>query len=84
MDSLIEVISAAGLLWRLLRTGPNASVAEQGRAERRALYIVSATFGLLALYVGVESVRALINHGGAEPSTLGLILSIVSLIVMPL
>jgi divalent metal cation (Fe/Co/Zn/Cd) transporter len=51
VDSLIEVISAVALLWWLLQTGPNAASEEHGHAERRALYLVSATFFLLAVYV---------------------------------
>jgi hypothetical protein len=44
IDSGIEVISALGLLWRLRTAGPDASVAEESGAERRALYVVAATF----------------------------------------
>jgi hypothetical protein len=47
VDSSIEVISALGLLWRLRKAGPEATVAEESGAERRALYIVAATFFLL-------------------------------------
>jgi hypothetical protein len=35
--TLDEVISAVGLLWRLRKAGPDASVAEESAAERRAL-----------------------------------------------
>jgi hypothetical protein len=35
VDSGIEVISAVALLWRLYRTGPNASAEEHGDAERK-------------------------------------------------
>jgi len=44
VDSGIEVISAVGLWWRLRTAGPDAMVAEESAAERRALYIVAATF----------------------------------------
>jgi hypothetical protein len=47
-DSFIEVISAVALLWRLRKAGSHASAEERGAAERRALYIVAATFFLLA------------------------------------
>lgn len=46
--SSIEVISAVVLLWRLYKAGPHASAEEHSRAERRALYLVSATFFLLS------------------------------------
>jgi len=82
-DSFIEVISAVALLWRFRKAGPNASAEERGDAERRALYLVAATFFLLAAYIGYEAVGALLSREGPEDSTVGLVLSVVSLLVMP-
>ncbi len=82
-DSSIEVISAMGLLWRLKRAGHEASAEEHGSAERRALYIVAGTFLLLGIYIAVESTLALVNHEEPESSMVGLGLSILSLIIMP-
>ena len=82
-DSGIEVISAVALLWRLLRAGPHASVPEEGAAERNALYLVAGTFFLLALYILYEAVGALLSGEGPETSTVALVLSAVSLVVMP-
>jgi divalent metal cation (Fe/Co/Zn/Cd) transporter len=56
-DSFIEVISAVALLWRLRKAGPHASAEERGAAERRALYLVAATFFLLAAYIQVPKDR---------------------------
>jgi cation diffusion facilitator family transporter len=83
-DSGIEVISAVALLWRLLRAGPHASVPEEGAAERKALYLVAATFFLLALYITYEAVGSLLSGDGPETSIVALALSAVSLIVMPI
>jgi cation diffusion facilitator family transporter len=82
-DSFIEVISAVALLWRLRKAGPNASAEERGEAERRALYMVAATFFFLAAYIAYEAVGALLSGEGPEDSTVGLVLSVVSLLVMP-
>ena len=82
-DSGIEVISAVALLWRLLKAGPHAGVLEEGAAERKALYLVAATFFLLALYIIYEGAGALISGEGPETSTVALVLSAVSLVVMP-
>jgi cation diffusion facilitator family transporter len=82
-DSFIEVISAIALLWRLRKAGPHASAQERGAAERRALYLVAATFFLLAAYITYEAVGALLSREGPENSTVGLVLSVVSLLVMP-
>jgi cation diffusion facilitator family transporter len=84
VDSGIEVLSALALLWRLRRAGADASEAEEAHAERRALYAVAATFFLLAAYIGVEAVGALVSGEAPETSTVGLVLSLVSLAVMPL
>jgi cation diffusion facilitator family transporter len=82
-DSFIEVISALALLWRLRKAGPHASAEERGAAEQRALYLVAATFFLLAAYITYEAVSALMSRDGPENSTVGLVLSVVSLLVMP-
>jgi divalent metal cation (Fe/Co/Zn/Cd) transporter len=83
VDSGIEVISAVGLTWRLLKAGPEADAAEESAAERRALFIVALTFFVLAAYIAYESITALADHAEPERSSVGLVLSIVSLLVMP-
>jgi divalent metal cation (Fe/Co/Zn/Cd) transporter len=83
VDSGVEVISALGLLWRLRKAGPDATVAEESAAERRALYIVAATFFLLAAYISFEAITALISREAPETSTVGLVLSVLSLVIMP-
>lgn len=83
VDSGIEVISAVALLWRLLRAGPNASAGEHGAAEKRALYLVAATFFLLSAYIAYEAVVALLAHEGPDSSTVGLVLAVISLLIMP-
>ena len=77
------MISAVTLLWRLLKAGPHASVPEESAAERKALYLVAATFFLLALYILYEAVGALLSGEGPESSTVALVLSAVSLVIMP-
>jgi cation diffusion facilitator family transporter len=83
VDSSIEVISALGLLWRLRKAGPDATVAEESGAERRALYVVAATFFLLAAYITYEAGTALLGREEPDRSTVGLVLSVLSLVIMP-
>jgi divalent metal cation (Fe/Co/Zn/Cd) transporter len=83
VDSSIEVISALGLLWRLRKAGPEATVAEESDAERRALYVVAATFFLLAAYLTVEAITSLLGREEPDRSTVGLVLSVLSLVIMP-
>jgi cation diffusion facilitator family transporter len=83
VDSSIEVLSALGLLWRLRTAGPEASVAEESGAERRALYVVAATFFLLAAYIAFEAVTSLLGREEPDRSAVGLVLSVLSLVIMP-
>jgi cation diffusion facilitator family transporter len=83
VDSGIEVISAIALLWRLRKAGPHASAEEHGAAERKALYLVAATFFLLAAYITYEAIGALLSGEGPESSTVALVLSVVSILIMP-
>ena len=83
VDSGIEVISALALLWRLLKAGPNASVQEESAAERKALFLVAATFFLLAAYITYEAAGALLTGEGPAVSTVGFVLSVLSIVVMP-
>jgi divalent metal cation (Fe/Co/Zn/Cd) transporter len=77
LDSLIEVSSAASVLWQFSGTDPEAR-------ERTALRVIALSFFALAAYVTVDSVRSLTGGHDAEPSTAGIIVAAVSLIVMPL
>jgi divalent metal cation (Fe/Co/Zn/Cd) transporter len=83
VDSGIEVISAVALLWRLLKAGPNTGVQEESAAEKKALYLVAATFFLLAAYILYEAIGSLLSGEGPESSTVGLVLSILSILIMP-
>jgi cation diffusion facilitator family transporter len=83
VDSGIEVISAVALLWRLRKAGPHASAEEHGAAERKALYLVAATFFLLAAYILYEAIGALLSGEGPESSAVALVLSVVSILIMP-
>jgi cation diffusion facilitator family transporter len=83
VDSGIEVLSAAFLVFRLRAAGVGASENEHERAERRALWGVAATFFLLAAYIAYEAIIALVEGEAPESSTVGLVLAVVSLAVMP-
>jgi cation diffusion facilitator family transporter len=84
VDSGIEVLSAIALLWRLRTARADTDTQTQQHAERRALYAVAATFFLLAAYLSFEAIGALISGEEPDSSTVGVVLSVVSLAVMPL
>jgi divalent metal cation (Fe/Co/Zn/Cd) transporter len=79
LDSIMESISGATLLWRLRQRGDFDEA-----AESRALRIVGLTFFALASYVSYESIRDLWLRRAPEESLLGIVLAAVSLVVMPL
>ena len=80
-DSVIEIVSACVLIWRLsveLRRGRAFSEA----AERRASRIAGALLFALALYVVAAAAWGLWQHQGAEFSTPGLILTVAAIPIM--
>ena len=81
MDSSIEVISGATLLWRM---SVDADVESRERNEKLSLRIVGGCFVVLAVYIAYESVSDLIRKRSPEHSIPGIVLACVSLIVMPI
>jgi divalent metal cation (Fe/Co/Zn/Cd) transporter len=80
LDSGVESLSATVVLWRLYAERRDPARAEA--VEQRALRLIGVTFFVLAAFVAVESVRALV--GGHEPdvSVVGIVLTSVSIVVM--
>jgi divalent metal cation (Fe/Co/Zn/Cd) transporter len=77
LDSTIEVASAAAVAWQFAARDPEAR-------ERTALRFIALSFFALAAYVTFDAVRGLFGMGEASPSTPGLVLAAVSLLVMPM
>ena len=83
VDSFVETISGAVIVWRLMaETRGQHDEEAMERIEQRAERIVGIAFLLLAAYVGFEAVRALINHDAPDASPVGIALTAVSLVVM--
>ena len=81
-DSWIEVAAAAVVLHRLRADIRGGRVDEA--KERRALRFIAVTFFVLAAYVTVEGVRDLLSSARPDVSPVGIALTGLSLIVMPL
>jgi divalent metal cation (Fe/Co/Zn/Cd) transporter len=81
-DSVIEVLAALVVLRRLRADLGAGSVDELG--EGSALRFVAATFVALACYITFSGVRDLLTHAAPETSLGGIVLTAVSLVVMPL
>ena len=78
-DSLIEALAGLVVFWRF-----SPGRADSEASERRAQRLIAASFFVLAAYVGVESVRTLIDGHRAETSWVGVGLAAFTAPTMPL
>ena len=83
MDSLIELVSGAILLWRLRVESQNGDVERVERAEGRATWVVAITLALLCIYVLVTAVYGLLARSQPEPSPVGIAISAAAVLIMP-
>lgn len=76
LDSVVEVLSAAAVAWQFTRKDPE-------RFEKPTLRVIAISFFLLAAYVTASAALSLGGVIEPEHSTVGLVLTAVSVIVMP-
>ncbi len=81
IDSFVEVVSGATLLWRM---SVDSDAESRERNEKLSLRIVGVCFIALAVYVLYESSSDLVGRHAPKHSVPGIALACVSLIVMPL
>ena len=79
INAFIEGFASVVIVWRF--TG---SRMYSQTAEARAHRIVAVQFFILAPYVGVESVRALVNGERPEETLVGILLAFGSVVFMPM
>ena len=77
LDSVVEVLSAVAIAWQFTRKDPE-------RWEKVTVRAIGLAFFALAAYVTVDAVTSLISQDGPEHSPLGLGITALSLLVMPL
>ena len=80
LDSSIEVSAAVILAWR--RAQERRTGCKQG-VDERAQRLIAVSFAVLAVYVGVESVRDLVTVHRPAESPVGIVIAALSLVVMP-
>lgn len=84
LDSFIETASGAVVAWRVLAEMRGAHPDHTERAERTTSRIAGGLLLLLAVVVLIESLRHLLGYSGeVRESTTGLVLTAVSVILMP-
>jgi divalent metal cation (Fe/Co/Zn/Cd) transporter len=81
VDSGIEVTASVAAQWRLRA---DVDPERRERVERVTHRIIGASFLLLAAYVAVDSVTTLWGREAPEPSTVGLVVLVLSVVVMPI
>ena len=82
LDSGVESLSGLVLIWRFTVERRDVERAEE--AEGKALRVIGLTFFALATFVGYESVTTLANSDRPETSWIGIGITLLSIIVMPI
>lgn len=82
LDSFVESLSGGVMIWRLRKHG-TVSEEEEAKIEAKAIRFVAFAFFVLGAYVLYESSKKLYLQEIPEPSILGIIIAIVSIMVMP-
>jgi divalent metal cation (Fe/Co/Zn/Cd) transporter len=83
LDSLIELVSGAILLWRLGVESRGGDILRVESAEQRAAHFVAIMLGLLCGYVAFSAVYGLVVHSRPESSVAGLAVTAAALVIMP-
>lgn len=82
LDSFIESLSGGIMIWRFHKH--DITKIEEENIEKKALKLVGYTFYILAVYVFYESVKKLYFKEIPEPSDVGIIITLISLAIMPI
>lgn len=77
LDSVVEVLSAVAIAWQFTRKDPE-------HWEKVTVRVIGLAFFALAAYVTIDAATSLVAQEGPEHSPLGLGITALSLIVMPL
>lgn len=83
LDSVIELITASILLWRLRVESSGAAIARVEAAEHRAQWVTAIALVLLCLYVLATAVADLLGVTQSEGSIVGILISFAAVVVMP-
>jgi cation diffusion facilitator family transporter len=83
LDSFVESLSGSVMIWRFRKHG-KISEEEEEKVEKKAIRLIAYTFFILGSYILYESFKKLYFHEVPNPSLLGILIAIVSIIVMPI
>jgi len=83
LDSFVESLSGSVMIWRWRKHG-KIPEDEEEEVERKAVKLIAYTFFILGAYVSYESIEKLYVAEIPDPSLMGIVIAIVSIIVMPI
>lgn len=81
LDSFVESLSGAVMIWRLKKCG-KVCKEEEEKIEKNAVKIIGIALFILAGYVLFESVRKIYFTEAPEPTIWGMVIAIVSIFLM--
>jgi divalent metal cation (Fe/Co/Zn/Cd) transporter len=84
LDSFVESLSGIIMIWRFSGNKDGIDNEKEEKMEERAELLVGITFFILGSYVLYEAVEKLIHKSPVEPSLLGIIIAVASIIFMPI
>ena len=84
LDSVIEVVSASTLWWRLNGEIEGIEDKKVKKREKITLFVIAGSFLLVSGFITYDSVTKLINENTPNWSTMGIIILLVSLVVNPI
>lgn len=81
LDSFLESLSGGIMIWRFFESGH--STEQDERKELIAIKLVAFSFFIFGTYILLESLKKLVFVQTPDPSIVGIIIAVISLIVMP-
>jgi len=83
IDSVVELVSGAILLWRLSVEARGETTEQVERAEQQAAWVVAISLALLCLYVLATAVYGLLVRSHPDSSLSEIAIAIAAILVMP-
>ncbi|GAB3338006.1 cation transporter [Marivirga atlantica] len=84
LDSVIEVVSASTLWWRLHGEIKDIEEQQVRKREKITFFVIAASFLLVSSFITYDSISKLIAQKTPSWSTTGVIILVISLVVNPI
>jgi divalent metal cation (Fe/Co/Zn/Cd) transporter len=81
LDSFVELMSGTIIIWRFTKHR-ELSEKEAMQKEMKAIKMISYSFFVLAAYILYESASKLYLHDKPDPTIVGIVISLISIVVM--